>query len=107
MKFTCELSDNFMEYQEIGDCVKLCDSYVDPNMPKMFCVLLRQSIEYYKEKEFKRLVQIVPDEEWKSILSVNPKWTYIRGAYIQETNCAIISCDINDAIECVAKAYGM
>ena len=107
MRFECEVSGNFLEYQESLDCVQLINSYIDLDSPKLFCNLLRESIEYYKEHNYIKLFQTVPYTEWEKNLSKNKKWTYIRKCIIGDIKCAIICCNINDAIECVAFGYGL
>ncbi len=107
MKFECEVSGNFLEYQESLDCIQLINSYIDPNAPKLFCKLLRDSIDYYKKNNYIKLFQLITKKEWEGFINKNTKWQYIRNYLIEDNECVMISCNIDDAVECIASGYGL
>ncbi len=99
--FECDLSENLIEYKMVGEKIFMERVEIDYDYPKLFFILLRKTVDGYIEKGYKKLVQTVTYDDWKYIKDKG-KWNVVDSV----NSLIIIECDINDAIENIAKGLG-
>ena len=106
-EFKCDLSHNIIELRcNIKKEAYMEYTNIDINLPKSFFVLLRTSIDFLKNNNFKNIIQTVSEKDWNNFLSLNKKWK-IKSQ--QSYGCEIylnIECSIDDALDCISKGLG-
>jgi hypothetical protein len=66
-------------------------------------VLLRNAIDVAIEKGCKTFVQMVYRTEYKEYLEDDERWEIVNST----VETVVIKCDINDAISCIARGFGI
>lgn len=97
------MSDNMVEIDYDDTVCMINRYYIDEDDIKMFFVLLKESLMKMKKKGIQKFVQIVSSEEWDAMLSLNKSWNIEN--YMN--NDVYISCDIDNAPECIAIGLGL
>jgi len=111
IEFRCNISENVIEYRCSKDINKkdvfMEYTYLDPNLPKSFFVLLRTSINSLKSKGYTCVVQTVSKYDWDNFLKSNNKWKIRQTDIVGGREIVIIECKIEDAIESIAVGLGI
>ena len=109
--FKCKLSNNCLEYNCHKESKTACISYsnIDPNIPKLYFVILRVSIDALKEKGYEKVVQNVTQDDWNNYLSKSrckDKWKIKNTTKYDTIDLYTIECDIDDALACISSGLG-
>ena len=100
IRFTCENSDNIINYELINNICVMIDIYIDYNNIKLFFALLKFSINSLKDNNITQLQQYINKSDY-DLLDKN-KWQIVK----DDNNILLIQCEINDAVENIAYGLG-
>jgi hypothetical protein len=101
--FQCPVSKNRLEFKYVKETVYCEYSFMDENLFKGYFVLLRNAIDTAIEKGYKKFMQLVSEMEYKDYLEDDIRWKIID----YTNNTLTIECDIKDALECIARGFGV
>lgn len=103
--YQCSVSNNLIEFQlekEIAYCI---NNYIDEEYLKAYFVLLRSAIQDLQNKGYKKMNQVVSEDEYNQYLKNDNRWTIIQTNQLFET--IVIECDLESALECICKGFGI
>ena len=101
--FTCPVSQNIINVEIDQDKKEAwLSTSIDGNNMMAFFVLLRKCCNSLQKEKIATIVQTVLREDW-DYLSENKKWTIVE----ESPTCVTISCKMNDALENIAKGFGL
>lgn len=108
-EYRCKISQNMIKFRcykkEQKALIELMN--IDENIPKLFFVQLRASKDDLQNKNYKKIIQIVSEDDWNNYLSKS-NWTVVQKFQYsyQEGSYYRIECDIDNMIECISTGLG-
>jgi len=108
-KFSFPISENYITitYYQNKYEAHMENTFIDPSNIKIFCIILRHTIDFLTEIGCKKLAQLVTQDDWDQILCYD-KWEINN--IVNSIDSAIyyhIECDINDALFNIGKGLGL
>lgn len=107
--FSFPISKNYINFtfNKIKYECYMEDFNIDTNNIKIFCIILRHSIDFLESKGCKKLLQLVNCDDWNEYL-LHDKWEITNSFQnIDAKKYYHIQCNIEDALYNIGKGLGL
>jgi hypothetical protein len=101
--FSDKITDNYVVIKMDRNICWMDKYYVDSDNGKLFIVILKEAFDKMKKQKCDTFIQHVDENDWDCFLKSDNRWKVLNN----ENGIVHISCNINDALECIISGFGI
>lgn len=101
----CNLSNNWIQFEIIGNIADMKLFEIDYSNFKLFCKLLAECIDALRSKNIKLIRQMVTIDDYNNIMKSNKNWKLIEQDNLMQT--VLVECTIDTFLENFAESLNV